>query len=199
MLTRVNTPERAARYAAKWNTIIAAGQLLAAGVFGNVGFAGESAHNFADGLSFDAKARALTSERQKALRLRKFAASVLVAGGLVSGAAGTYQLASGEHENTSVAALSTAFGGAVLNTVIARRTHKSEQASGNGICADGAHNDGKIHTLLDAATGWIYATGLVAEQEAPGAASISVILNGVLSLGAGLVTIDQILHDQTSE
>lgn len=192
------TPESAAKYASRWNSAIAAGQIVAAGVFGNIGFAGEAAHNLADSLSFDAKGRALSAERLRALKLRKLASGVLIAGGLVGIAGGSYQLAADKHEDSSLLAIGIAGAAAVINGAVAKRTHGVEHAPTGELCASGAHHDSRIHTTTDLLTGAIYASGLVLEARFAGFASGAVVLNGVIGVSAGLVTTNRIRHDATA-
>lgn len=194
------TPQAASKAAVKWNGIMSAAQFVAAGAFGNIGFATEALHNAADSFSFEAKRRALTSNRKKALRLRKAAVGVLFVGGGLGLVGGAKQALNGESEDSSKEAVAVAVGGAVLNTYIAKKTHKAEHDhhSHNDACASGAHEDSKLHALTDAGTGCLYSAGLIAEAKYPGAANIAVMVNGGISLTAAGLTGKNISRDKAT-
>lgn len=187
-----NSPEQAARYATRWNGLMAAGQITASAATGNLGFAAEAVHNTADAVSFDAKRRAMNSPLQ-ARRLRKIAATILTVGGLGAISGGAYHAVLNENENAEPIALGIAVAGASINTIIARRAHNAVDHNGNHCHeAHGAHSDSKLHAITDAATGWLYVGGLALETRHPGTANYAVILNGMISTSAGLATFKNI-------
>jgi hypothetical protein len=171
-------------------------QLGVATVTGNVGFAGESAHNAADTVSFNAKRQALDCHPSRAKRLRKFAATILAIGGMVGIGGGGYKAVTSDTENAGNLAVGIAVAGATINTAIARRTHQAHHdhstvESTSGQVHD-AHDDSKLHALSDAGTGWLYVGGLLLERHVPGGANWLVMLNGSVSAAAATVTFRRI-------
>jgi Co/Zn/Cd efflux system component len=190
------TAQDAAKSAAIWNGAMSAVQLGVAAVTGNVGFAGESAHNAADAASFNAKRQALDCNPARARRLRKFAATILAVGGMVGIGGGGYKAVSGETENAGNLALGIAVAGATINTAVARRTHRAHHDHGPSENTSGqvydAHDDSKLHAVSDAGTGWLYVGGLLLERHVPGGANWLVMLNGSVSAAAATVTFRRI-------
>jgi hypothetical protein len=178
-----HSSEQAAGSASRWNAVMSAGQLGAAAVTGNLGFAVEGMHNVADSVSFDAKKRALSSGKERALRLRRVAATILTVGGIAGVGGAAHHVVFDSKEDTSSGVIGLAFAGAAINTLVARRTHAAEHDAHNhgSNCSAGSHNDSKLHTLSDAGTGWLYAAGVALEHKIPGSSTAALALNGIIS------------------
>lgn len=178
----------ALRSASRWNMGMAVIQIGLAGASGNVGFLQESVHNLSDAVSFGCKGRATKSEdAQRARRLNKVAAGILLAGGIGAVAGATYEACTGQHEDASPIYLASAYAGAGINAGVAYRTRRSrlhEQAHGH---AHQAHTHGKAHAMLDMGTGVLYTIGLSLETKYPGTASWVVMANGAITAGAGSI------------
>jgi hypothetical protein len=173
---------------------MAAGQFITSALTGNLGFATEALHNTSDAVSFEAKRRAMENSPRRSRNLRRSAAIILACGGLGALGGGAYQAAVGEHENAEIPAIGIAFAGAAINTYIARRTHNAHALHDDQAHCSGAHEDSKLHAVTDAATGWIYLGGLVAEHKVPGAANIAITVNGLITTSAGAMTIRNIVQ-----
>lgn len=179
----------AARSAAAWNAGMGAAQAALGAVTGNIGFINESAHNFADAGAFFADGEALQRSPKITKRLRRVAATVLTIGGIAGVAGGTYQLTTGERENSSEVAIGLAAAGAIINFGVARKTHNARHNHDHEHAHDhnghthtfDAHSDNALHAITDAGTGLIYTIGLALEHKIPGAASAAILLNGGIS------------------
>ncbi|GEM_PF-3045430 len=182
----------AARSAAAWNVGMGAVQAALGGITGNIGFVNESAHNFADAGAFYADGEALKRSPKVTKRLRRLAATVLTIGGIAGISGGVYQLATGEREDASKTAIGLAATGAVINFGVARKTHNArhhEHAHGHTHeHTFDAHSDNVLHAVTDAGTGFLYTVGLALEHKIPGAASATVLINGLISTMSAAAT-----------
>ncbi len=184
------TDIEAEKSASKWNGLMAAAQIGLASYNGNVGFVGEAFHNASDAVSYGFKASSIESQaqsKQRALKLRRIAATVLAIGGIAGVGGGAYSAATGKNEDAGNLALAAAVAGATINSRIARKVHGAERSNTDNQEIT-AHDDGIFHSLMDMGTGWIYVGGLALERKIPGAANVAVMTNGVImSGGAGLM------------
>lgn len=223
-MTQKRTSVNVAREASIINGGMAVAQIGATLLTGNVGFIGEAAHNAGDAISFEAKARAMENgdkDRVKSLRLRFGAASIFAAGGAAGLSAGTYELLTKHAENASTTALGVAIACAGLNTIVAKRAHRSvklEDGSLHSAC-DHAHEhqeqsphveksqkveamiDTKLHAVSDAGTGWIYTAGLAAQAKGYGEhwAELAIISNGVISSLVASASLRRIARDKNNK
>ena len=203
---KTHTHEETARFAVRANAYLGAAQLIAAAVTGNIGFATEAVHQGADSASFKAKADAMNHNHspEKAYRLRKLAAKILLAGGLAGMAGGAYQLETNTRESHGSIEVGVAMIGAAVNTAIARRSHKSHHdhdRSGEENTSDhsaGAVIDSGLHIMTDMGTGWVYAAALACEPRWPGISSGAIFVNGFAATAAGTVTLRRIESDNNN-
>jgi hypothetical protein len=217
------SPESAAGQAAWLNASMGVSQIAASVVTGNLGFIGESVHNIGDGLSFEAKRRAIVEkDEMRSRRIRSFAARVFAVGGGFGVGAGAYEIVSRHAENTSYSAVAIAVGGAAINTIIAKRTHRAvvnqETGEVHAMCDHEHHHDHashhhdhghhsheeptqntaalidtRLHAMSDAGTGWVYVGGLLAQKWGiHDAASFAVLANGVISSLSACFTLRRI-------
>lgn len=190
----------AANNAAGWNIGMAAAQVAMGAATGNIGFINEAAHNAADAGAFYADGKALTKGPKLTKRYRRAAATILTLGGIMGLGGGAYQIATGEQENSSPAAIGLAFAGAAINLGVARKTHSArhdhdhnhEHSHSHSHNHFDAHSDNKLHAVTDAVTGFIYAGGLAFEGKVPGAASYAILLNGCISTASAAKTFQMI-------
>lgn len=206
-----NTKSHVAREAALINAGMSVCQAAATVVTGNMGFIGEAAHNLGDAASFAAKDRAIhasNEEESRSRSLRLGAAGIFAAGGVFGVSAGSYELMSSSTETASPTAIGIAVACAGLNTIIAKRAHRSvhdtEMDETISLCEHHTHShsekdpvarperyeallDTKIHALSDAGTGWIYVSGLLAQAKGYGdhwSESAVLVNGGIASLSA---------------
>lgn len=200
------THEAAARLGARDNLLLGGAQLLAGVATGNYGFIVEAGHQAADSASLKAKADAmkLDCSPKKARRLRKAAATVLLAGGLFGIAGGIKHLHEGSSEEHGSAEITIALAGAAVNTLVARRshgaqhTHEDEGELDSHAHHHGAAADAIIHMATDMGTGIAYAGALIAEPWLPGVTNFVLIANGAIVGGAGVHTLQRIHRDDHS-
>lgn len=197
----------ASREAAILNASMGSVQLIAGAFTGNLGFLGEALHNLGDSISFGAKAKALESTKEKVRKLRLGAAAIFFAGGVGGVASGIVELSSSKiHENASIGTIGVAAVCATLNTVVAKRTHRSIKNEETGLektlCCHDHHLsndqqekhstrlDTKLHALTDAWTGWIYVAGLALHAKITGqvGSEVAVLANGLLAGTASLLS-----------
>lgn len=202
-MLRRSTPnhslEQAVRLGARDNLLLGIGQALTGMLTGNVGFMAEAGHQAADSFSLRAKAEALRADcsAKRSLRLRRFAAGVLVAGGLFGIAGGAKHIVEDTTEDHGSLELAAAYAGAVINTVVARRahgTHHHEDDHAHNHSA-GAALDSVVHMVTDMGTGVVYAGALTAERWVPGATNIALIINGAVIGTAGSHTLARVSRD----
>lgn len=196
-----HTEEAAARFGAKANACLGLAQLAVAALTRNFGFVTEAAHQAADTVSLGAKANAMNKEctPRKAYRLRKWAASILLTGGLVGVGGGAYRLATETNESSAPLELVAAYAGAGVNTVIARRSHRShrhtDHTDDSHAHAHGAASDSFQHMMLDMGTGWAYASSLTLERYVPGITNGTLVVAGVFTSSVGIGALRRNEHD----
>lgn len=197
MSGKKHTQEHAARYGAKANALLGAGQFVLGIFTGNYGFIAESGHQAADAASLQAKANAMNHNchPSKSRKLRKLAASVLLLGGAMGIGGGLKHIHDGTTESSNWPELTGALAGAAINTAIARKSHTAEHDHQETGHHHGAAKDTILHVTTDMATGWLYAGALLAESKIPGITNGALIINGTLIGGAGVVTMRRIDRD----
>lgn len=218
------TPERAAGEATVANGAMAAMQIGASALTGNLGFVGESLHNAGDSVSFWAKRSAMNTDPEKSLKRRRIAAYIFGMGGVAGLSAAAYEFTSRYEESTSTAAMSIAVACAALNTYVARRTHRAVKDETTGelvhMCDhdhthdehDDEHHhhhekemssqktaallDAKIHAFNDAGTGWLYVFGLLGQKYGVhDAATWAVAVNGAIATTGATFTLARVQRD----
>lgn len=191
-----HTHEHAARYGAKANALLGAGQLVLGLFSGNYGFLAESGHQAADAVSLQAKANAMKADCHpvRARRLRKLAASVLLIGGAMGIGGGLKHIHDGTKEESNRPEVAGAIIGAIVNTAIARKTHGAENDHEDEAHDHETAKDLTLHVATDMGTGWLYAGALLAEPKIPGITNIALLVNGTVIGGAGAHTMHRIKH-----
>lgn len=200
---RQNSEYEAVKFGVKGNLLLGLGQLVAGLATGNKGFLVEAAHQEADAASLEAKARVMTGNKspKKARRLRRTAAGVLMLGGGIGVVGGINNMIEGEREDSSAAAITTAFIGAGVNIEIARRSHNGRHNHNHqhevhhDAHQAGASVDSFLHIVTDMGTGVVYASSLALEHRVPGISNLALIANGFVSSGVALETLRRINHD----
>lgn len=204
MKLRGPSPEAAGYRAAAANAAMAVARAGAWCATGNDGFIVDFGHDISDVASISAKARAIEthgtdSEKSRLLRqrLRFGAAGLFLAGGLFGIHAGVSELSSGHTEDAGLLALSTAVATAGVSIEIARRTHRSLDATAHK--HDG-HNhasthDLRLHVVGDGISSTVYALGLGAQAttDLPIYGSGAVLAAGVITTGFALKTLHGIV------
>jgi Co/Zn/Cd efflux system component len=199
MSRNTHTHEDAARYGAKANALLGLAQVIFGALTGNIGFISESVHQASDSVSLGAKSKAMNSEcaPTHAKRLRRFAASILLTGGLIGVAGGVKHIHEGSTENHGQLEVIGATLGALVNTAVARRSHGATYGDEtDNTHSHGAAHDSTIHIMTDTATGWIYAGALVSEARVPGISNAALLLNGMIVGSAGMHTMHRINQDE---
>lgn len=205
MKLRGPSPEATGYRAAATNAAMAVARVGAWCATGNDGFIVDVGHDASDVISIGAKARAIETHgtdseksRHRRRNLRLGAAGLFLSGGLFGIHAGTSELGGGHTEDAGLLALSTAAITAGVSIEIARRTHKSLDASAhehNGHHHASAH-DLKLHVVGDGISSTVYAVGLGAQAltDLPTYGSGGVLASGVITTGFALKTLHGIVR-----
>lgn len=197
--TPKKTQEDAARFGAKANLGLGFTQLGVAIATGNVGFFTEFIHQSADAASLHAKAEAMQDGRspRSARRLRKFGASILLSGGFVGIIGAGNHILQNTTEDHSGSAIAAATVSAVVNAVIALKSHGAEHEKHEGHAHQhGAAKDTMVHIFTDMGASTLYAGALITEKYLPGVTNAVLIGNGLAIGSAGAYTLRQIHKDE---